>query len=49
MYDFPVDYDSVNVDGILDIHKYLMKSDMVKHKLQVMSYELRVTSYELKA
>ena len=49
MYDFPVDYDSVNIDGILDIHKYLMKSDMVKHELQVMSCELRVTIYDLKA
>ena len=25
IYDFTVDYDAVDVDGILDIHKYLMK------------------------
>ena len=25
VYDFSVDYDAVAVDGILDIHKYLMK------------------------
>ena len=27
VYDFPVDYDAIAVDGILDIHKYLMKED----------------------
>ena len=25
VYDFSVDYDSIDVDNILDIHKYLMK------------------------
>ena len=25
VYDFSVDYDAIVVDGILDIHKYLMK------------------------
>ena len=25
IYDFSVDYDAINVDDILDIHKYLMK------------------------
>ena len=27
VYDFSVDYDSIAVDGILDIHKYLMKKN----------------------
>ena len=27
VYDFSVDYDAIAVDGILDIHKYLMKED----------------------
>ena len=27
IYDFNVDYDSVDVDDILDIHKYLMKKN----------------------
>ena len=27
IYDFSVDYDSTDVDGILDIHKYLMKKN----------------------
>ena len=27
IYDFSVDYDSINVDDILDIHKYLMKKN----------------------
>ena len=27
VYDFSVDYDAVAVDGILDIHKYLMKKN----------------------
>ena len=26
-YDFSVDYDAINVDNILDIHKYLMKKN----------------------
>ena len=25
IYDFSVDYDAIDVDDILDIHKYLMK------------------------
>ena len=25
IYDFSVDYDEINVDDTLDIHKYLMK------------------------
>ena len=25
VYNFPIDYDSIDVDNILDIHKYLMK------------------------
>ena len=25
VYDFSVDYDAIAVDGILEIHKYLMK------------------------
>ena len=25
VHDFSVDYDAIAVDGILDIHKYLMK------------------------
>ena len=25
VYDFSVDYDAIAADGILDIHKYLMK------------------------
>ena len=27
VYDFSVDYDAIGVDGILDIHKYLMKKN----------------------
>ena len=27
VYDFGVDYDAIAVDGILDIHKYLMKKN----------------------
>ena len=27
VYDFSVDYDAIAVDGILDIHKYLMKKN----------------------
>ena len=27
VYDFSVDYDAIVVDGILNIHKYLMKKD----------------------
>ena len=27
IYDFSVDYDSIEVDDILDIHKYLMKKN----------------------
>ena len=28
-YDFSVDYDSIDVDDILDIHKYLMKKNEI--------------------
>ena len=38
VYDFSVDYDATNVDGILDIHKYLMKKiiwhESKRHKLE---------------
>ena len=27
IYDFSVDYDSIDVDNIKDIHKYLMKKN----------------------
>ena len=27
IYDFSVDYDTIDVDDILDIHKYLMKKN----------------------
>ena len=27
IYDFSVDYDAIDVDNILDIHKYLMKKN----------------------
>ena len=27
IYDFSVDYDAIDVDDILDIHKYLMKKN----------------------
>ena len=30
IYDFSVDYDSIDVDDILDIHKYLMKKRDIK-------------------
>ena len=30
VYDFSVDYDSINVDDILDIHKYLMVKGNLK-------------------
>ena len=29
IYDFCVDYDAINVDNILDIHKYLMKKNEI--------------------
>ena len=29
VYDFSVDYDTIAVDDILDIHKYLMKKKML--------------------
>ena len=28
VYNFSVDYDSIDIDDILDIHKYLMKHDI---------------------
>ena len=30
MYDFLVDYGSVDVDNILDIHKYLMNKNNIR-------------------
>ena len=30
VYDFSVDYCSIDVDDILDIHKYLMKKNNIK-------------------
>ena len=30
VYDFKIDYDSTDVDYILDIHKYLMKKHNIK-------------------
>ena len=30
IYDFSVDYDSIDVDDILDIHKYLIKKRDIK-------------------
>ena len=29
IYDFSVDYDAINVDDVLDIHKYLMKENEI--------------------
>ena len=29
VYDFSVDYDAIEVDDILDIHKYLMKKNYI--------------------
>ena len=29
VYDFSVDYDAIAIDDILDIHKYLMKQNMI--------------------
>ena len=29
VYDFSVDYDAIRVDDIKDIHKHLMKNDVV--------------------
>ena len=29
IYDFSVDYDAINVDDILDIHKYLMEKNEI--------------------
>ena len=31
VYDFSVEYDSIDVDDFLDIHKYLMKKHNIKH------------------
>ena len=31
VYDFNVDYDTIAVDDILDIHKYLMKKNNMIH------------------
>ena len=30
VYDFSVDYDAIAIDDILDIHKYLMKKNMLQ-------------------
>ena len=30
VYDFSVDYDAIAVDGILEIHKYLMEKNNMK-------------------
>ena len=30
VYDFSVDYDTVDIDDVLDIHKYLMKKHDIK-------------------
>ena len=30
VYDLPIDYDSIDVDNILDIHKYLIKKHDIK-------------------
>ena len=30
VYNFSVDYDAIEVDGILDIHKYLMEKNNIK-------------------
>lgn len=35
VYDFSVDYYSVDVDGIFDIHRYLMKSIDVRYCLSL--------------
>ena len=32
LYDFSVDYDSIEDDDILDIHKYLMKKNNIVQK-----------------
>ena len=32
-YDFSIHYDSIDVDEILDIHKYLRKKNEIKHCL----------------
>ena len=29
IYDFSIDHDAINVDGILDIHKYLIKKNEI--------------------
>ena len=29
VYDFSVDYDTITIDDILDIHKYLMKKNNI--------------------
>ena len=31
VYDFSVDYNSISVDDIKDIHKYLMKKNDILH------------------
>ena len=35
VYDFSADYDSIDVDDILDIHRYLMKKHDIKQCLDL--------------
>ena len=35
VYDFSVDYDAIEADDILDIHKYLMKKNNIKQCLDL--------------
>ena len=37
IYDFSVDYDSIDVDGIKNIHKYLMKKNGIVEKCSDLS------------
>ena len=36
VYDFNVDYESIAIDDILDIHKYLMKKHDIKQCLDLL-------------
>ena len=38
LYDFSVDYDILDVDDVLDIHKFLMKKHMFRLTKQVFIY-----------
>ena len=33
IYDFTVDYDSIDVDNVLDIHEYLMKKKTIQNNV----------------